>query len=49
MMILCIEPYVPQYKKLKNGKIVSLALRIRHMKNKIMTDGPVTTVVLLIQ
>ena len=24
------EPYVPQYKKLKNGVIVSLALRMKH-------------------
>ena len=39
------EPYAPQYKKLKKGEIVSLTLRIRHMKNNIMTDGPVTTVV----
>ena len=38
--------YAPQYKKLKNGEIVSLALRITHMKNNIMTDGPEATVVL---
>ena len=43
------EPYVPQYKKLKNGEIVSLTLRIKNIKNNIMTDGPVTTVVLYIQ
>ena len=38
-------PYVPQYKKLKNREIISLTLRITHMKNNI-TDGPVITVVL---
>ena len=43
------EPYAPQYKKLKNGEIVSLALGIIHMKNNIMTYGPVTTVVLHIR
>ena len=40
------EPYTPQYKKLKNGELVSLALKITHMKNKVMTDGLATTVVL---
>ena len=40
------EPYAPQYKKLKNGEIVSLALRITHMKNNIITDLPDVTVVL---
>ena len=40
------EPYTPQYKKLKNGELVSLALRITHMKNNIITDDPATTVVL---
>ena len=40
------EPHTPQYKKLKNGEIISLILRIKHMKNNIMTDGPATTVVL---
>ena len=43
------EPYIPQYKKLKNGEIVSLTLRITHMKNSIMTDGLAKTVVLHIQ
>ena len=43
------EPYTPQYKKLKNGELVSLALRITHMKNNIITDGPATTVVHRIQ
>ena len=43
------EPYTPHYKKLKNGELVSLTLRIKPMKNNIMTDGPATTVVLHIQ
>ena len=43
------EPYVPQYKKLKNGEFVSLTLRIKHMKKNIMTDGPATTIVLHIK
>ena len=33
------KPYTPHYKKLRNGEIVSLTLRIEHMKNNIMTDG----------
>ena len=44
-----LEPYVPQFKKLKNGEIISLTLRITHMKNSIVTDGPAKTVVLHIQ
>ena len=40
------EPYTPQYNKLKKGELVSLALRMKHMKSNIMTDGPATTVVL---
>ena len=43
------EPYTPQYKKFKNGEFVSQALRIKHRKNNIMTDGPATTVVLHIR
>ena len=45
------EPYTytTQYKKLKNGELISLALRITHMKNKVMTDGLATTVMLQIQ
>ena len=43
------EPYTPQYQKLRNGELVSLVLRIKHMKNNIMTDDPVTTVVLHFQ
>ena len=42
------ESYNPHHKKPKNGEIVSLTLRIKHMKNNIMTDGPATTVVFYI-
>ena len=40
------EPQTPQYKKLKNGEIVSLTLRITDQKNNMITNGPGTTVVL---
>ena len=40
------EANVPQYKKLKNGKFVSLTLRIMFQKNNIITDGLQVTVVL---
>ena len=40
------EPYTPQYKKLKNGKLVFLALRMTCKKNNIITDGRATTVML---
>ena len=40
------EPYAPQHKKLKNGELVSLLLKIMHRKKNIITDGPATTVVL---
>ena len=43
------KPYTPQYKKLKKGDLVSLVLRMKHMKNNIMANGLVTTVVLHIQ
>ena len=44
------EPCTPQCKKLKNGELVSLALKVTHTKkNNIITDGSVTTVVLHIQ
>ena len=43
------EPATPQYKKLKNGMIVSLSLKITDQNNNIITDGPGTTVVLHIQ
>ena len=38
------EPYAPQCRRLKGTD--SLTLRIKHTKNKIMTNGPATTVVL---
>ena len=40
------EPQTPQYKKLKNGEIVSLTLRITDQNNNVITDWPGTTVVL---
>ena len=43
------EPRTPQYKKLKNGEIVSLTLRITDQNKKIMTNGPGTTVALHIR
>ena len=43
------EPRTPQYKKLKNGEIVSLTLRITDQNNNIMTNGPGTTVALHIR
>ena len=43
------EPHTAQYKKLKNGEFVSLTLRIKHMKNNTVVDGPVTTVMLHIR
>ena len=42
----CFEPKTPQYKKLKNVKIVSLTLKITDQNNNIITNGPGTTVVL---
>ena len=44
----CFEPKTPQYKKLKNGEIVSLPLKITDQNNNI-TNGPGTTVVLHIR
>ena len=41
------QPCAPQYKKLEMYR-VSLTLRIKHMKNNIMTDGPKTTAVLYV-
>ena len=43
------EPNIPQYKKLKNGELVSLILRITDQKNNIITYGPQVTVVLHIR
>ena len=41
-----VTSYVSYCKKHKNGEFVSLTLRIKYMKNSIVTDGPMTTVVL---
>ena len=43
------EPKTPQYKKLKNGEIVSLTLKITDQNNNIIANGPGTTVVLHIR
>ena len=43
------EPKTPQYKKLKNEKIVYLTLRIMDQNNNMITNGPGTTVVLHIR
>ena len=43
------EPKVLQYKKLKNGEIVSLALKTTDRNGNIITNGPRTTVVLHIR
>ena len=43
------EPATPSYKKLKNGEIVSLTLRITDQNNNIITNGQGTTVVLHIR
>ena len=43
------EPATPQYKKLKNGTITSLTLKITDQAGNVITDGPGTTVVLHIQ
>ena len=42
----CFEPQSPQYKKLKNGELTSLNLRITDQNNNVITDGPQVTVVL---
>ena len=42
----CFEPATPQYKKLKNGEIVSLTMKIMDQAGSIITDGLGTTVVL---
>ena len=43
------EPHTPQYKKLKNGTITSLTLRITDQAGNIITNGLGTTVVLHIR
>ena len=45
----CFEPATPQYKKLKNGNIVSLTSKITDQSYHIITNGPGTTVVVHIQ
>ena len=40
------EPVIPQYKKLKNGEIISLTLKIMDQNGKVITNGLGTTVVL---
>ena len=45
----CFKPKSPQYKKLINGKIVSLTLKITDRNSNIITNGLGTTVVLHIQ
>ena len=40
------RPQNPQYKKLKNGEVTSLNLRITDQNNNVITDGPQVTVVL---
>ena len=43
------KPQTPRYKRLKNGEIVSLTLRITDQNNNIISNGPRTTVVLHIR
>ena len=43
------EPKAPQYKKVKNGKIFSLTLKIMDQNDNMITNGPGTTVVLHIR
>ena len=42
----CFEPQTPQYKKLKNGEIVSMTLRITDQNNKVITNWPEAAAVL---
>ena len=43
------EPDTSQYKKLKNDMITSLTLRVTDQNDKIITNGPGTTVALHIR
>ena len=43
------EPGTPQYKKLKNGTITSLTLKITDQAGNIIADGPGTTLLLHIK
>ena len=45
----CFKPCTPQYKKLKNGTITSLTLKITDQAGNIITNGPGTAVVLHIK
>ena len=45
----CFEPHTPQCKKLKNGMITSLTLKIMDQAGNVITNGPGTTVVLHIK
>ena len=47
--LMYFEPNAPQYKKLKNGEIVSLTFKITDQNNNMITNGPGTTVVLHIR
>ena len=40
------EPKTPQYKKFKNGTIVSLTLKIMDQNGNVVTNEPGTTLVL---
>ena len=42
------EPYTPHYKTIAFPELVCLILRMKHMKNNIVAEGPATTVVLYI-
>ena len=46
---MCFEPHTSQYKKLKNGTITSLTLRIMDQAGSIITNGLGTTIVLHIR
>ena len=46
---MLFQPCTPQYKALKNDMITSLTLKITDQANKIIADGPGTTVVLHIK
>ena len=45
----CFEPCTLQYKKLKDGMITSLSLKINDQAGNIITNGPGTTVALHIK
>ena len=41
------EPTIPQYKKLKNGEIISLTPRVMNQNGNIITNGQGTNVVFI--